>query len=117
MVGEKRLKTDKFGLSYDDNEPYNAPGWDSEIVRFATRDVDQPTGTFGPSPDVRFTDPAIFVPDPNSGLSQFGSSHPSGINAAMSDGSVRIIRFNPAGDVFRRACVRNDGLVFNPDDI
>ena len=114
MLGEKRMKLDKFGVSYDDNESFVSPGWDSEIERRAVRDLDRPTTDRGPSRDIRVTDPAIFT-DPNSGLSQFGSSHPSGCNMALADGSVRSIRFNPDPETFRRLCVRNDGLVVNPD--
>src|SRR5262249_4332595 len=33
MLGEKQLNIARFGLTYDDNEPYVAPGWDSEIFR------------------------------------------------------------------------------------
>ena len=114
MLGEKRMKLDKFGVSYDDNEAYVSPGWDSEIERRAVRDLDRPTTDRGPSRDIRVTDPAIFT-DPNSGLSQFGSSHPSGCNVALADGSVRHVRFNPDPETFRRLCVRNDGLVVNLD--
>src|SRR4051812_37635726 len=42
MLGEKRLKLGKFGVSYDDNEACYSPGWDSEMVRFAQPDPDAP---------------------------------------------------------------------------
>lgn len=112
MVGEKRLKLDKMGVSYDDNEPAVSPGWESEIVRRAVTDFDRPSGDRGPSRDIRRTVVPTGV-DPNNGLIQFGSSHPSGINAVFCDGAVRLIRFNPNPEVFRRVCVRHDGLVIN----
>jgi prepilin-type N-terminal cleavage/methylation domain-containing protein/prepilin-type processing-associated H-X9-DG protein len=110
MVGEKRMKLDRFNLSYDS---YYSAGWDSETIRAAVTDKD--TGTsWGPSPDIRRTNPAIFS-DVNSGLAQFGSSHASGCNFVLADGSVRHVRFNPNRTQFRRFCVRNDGAVLNLD--
>jgi prepilin-type N-terminal cleavage/methylation domain-containing protein len=116
MVGEKRMKRDRFGMTYDDNESWAEPGWDSEIFRRAARDADRPVTDRGPSRDIVLTDPAIFA-DPNSGLVQFGSSHPSGINAVMGDGSVRFVRFNPDPYAFQRYCVRNDGTTFDPNNV
>lgn len=119
MVGEKRMKLDKFNTSYDDNESYYSAGWDSETIRAAVTDADDANlpaarRTWGPSRDIRVTDPALFS-DVNSGLSQFGSSHASGCNFALADGSVRHVRFNPDRTQFRRFCVRNDGAVLNFD--
>lgn len=108
MLGEKQLNIFRFGLTYDDNEPYNAPGWDSEIVRFGH--VSQP-----PAHD-RFH-PSFTNTDPNVGSNRFGSSHPTGFNACMGDGSVRHIRYDVNATVFNRACVRNDGRVYNPEDL
>lgn len=105
MVGEKRLKLDRLGKSFDDNEAYVSPGWDSEIYRIAkTGEFGAPAGSRGPT-----MDPDTSTDD--NGLSGFGSSHGSGMNAAMSDGSVRTIRYDPDPETFRRACVRNDKLV------
>jgi prepilin-type N-terminal cleavage/methylation domain-containing protein len=109
LAGEKRLKLDRFGWSYDDNESYVSPGWDSEIVRFATTDTDM-TNNRGPNPDIQKTDIMTF-PDPDSGLNQFGSSHANVMNAVMGDGSVRFIRYAPDMEFFRRLCIMNDGLV------
>jgi prepilin-type N-terminal cleavage/methylation domain-containing protein/prepilin-type processing-associated H-X9-DG protein len=115
MVGEKRMKVDRFFQTYDDNESYYSPGWDSEVIRAAVADVDTTAAagnlSWGPNPDVRKTGP-IF-PDPNSGLAQFGSSHSSGCNFVLCDGSVRHVRFNPDRVQFRRFCTRNDGAVLN----
>ena len=67
----------------------------------------------GPSRDLTAGDPASS--DPNAGLHQFGSSHPGGCNMVLTDGSVRMVRFQPDMEQFRRLCVRNDSLVVNPD--
>ena len=40
---------------------------------------------------------------------RFGSSHPSGINVAFADGSVRPVRYSIDPDVWVLLCVRNDG--------
>ncbi|MFO0850451.1 MAG: DUF1559 domain-containing protein [Gemmataceae bacterium] len=113
MAGEKRLKLDKLGVSYDDNEPFTHPGWDSEVQRRAVWDEDRPLGDRGPSRDIRTTPEVCRWPDPDSGLDQFGSSHPAGCNVVMCDGSVRNIRFNPDPETVRRLCVRNDGQSLN----
>jgi prepilin-type N-terminal cleavage/methylation domain-containing protein len=113
MVGEKRLKRDKFGVSTDDNESCYAPGWDEDIFRRAVKDTDQPC--CGPNPDVvRTTDPPFT--NPNSSLVQFGSSHTGGMNGVLADGSVRLIRYNPNATAFKNLCVRNDGKVVNLND-
>jgi prepilin-type N-terminal cleavage/methylation domain-containing protein/prepilin-type processing-associated H-X9-DG protein len=114
MVGEKRLKHDRFGMSTDDNEACYYPGWDPEIVRFATPDVDRPC--CGPSRDVLVTTTPPFT-QPNSALVQFGSSHPGGINAVLADGSVRFIRYGVDPTTFRNLCVRDDGGIVNLDDL
>jgi prepilin-type N-terminal cleavage/methylation domain-containing protein len=115
LAGEKRMKKDRFGKTSDDNESWAEPGWDSEIYRVAARDPDRPTGDRGPSPDIAATTIPPFTADNiDSGLSQFGSSHPSGANFVLGDGSVRHIRFNPNPTAFQRFCVRNDGNTFDP---
>ncbi len=119
LFGEKRMKLDKFGQSYDDNESAFSPGWDSEIARAAVADTDT-NGTagrplsWGPNQDIRVTNPGIFS-DPESGLNQFGSSHASGCQFVLCDGSVRGVRFNPDRVIFRRFCTKADGQVLNSD--
>jgi len=121
MLSEKRLKLahlNAASTTYDDNESAYTPGWDTDIYRRAVADPDTP-GRRGPSADV----PALSVrfpgqpttADVHQGSSQFGSSHPSAVNAVLGDGSVRAIRYNPDPELFRRLCVRNDGQVVNPD--
>ena len=115
MAGEKRMKVAKFGISYDDNEAYVSPGWESEIMRRAVTDFDTNSATtlsWGPNRDIPADGPHSF-PDPFEGLQQFGSSHPGGCNLLMCDGSIRNIRFNPERTNFRRLCTRNDGASIN----
>lgn len=116
MLGEKRMKLDRFGTSYDDDESWASPGWDLEIFRRATFDPDRPNTDRGPSPDIARTDLSTF-PDLDSALMQFGSSHQRGINVVMGDGAVRFVRFNPNPTAFQRYCVRNDNATFNPNDL
>ena len=40
------MKLDKFNTSYDDNESYYTPGWDSEVVWVATTDLNS-NGSWG----------------------------------------------------------------------
>lgn len=109
LFGEKRMKLDRFGLSRDDDESAFAAGWESEVVRAALADPDSAGAGWGPSRDVRFTDPRVF-PDPDGGLNQFGSSHPSGCLFVLCDGSVRAVRFDLDPATFRRFLMRADGL-------
>lgn len=99
LVAEKQLNPDRFGLTYDDNEPYVAPGWDSEIYRIGTT-------TYVPKLDSMH--PSYTASDPYVGSHYFGSSHPGMMNAALADGSVRSISYGITPEIFRRLCVRND---------
>jgi len=114
LFGEKRMKLDKFGVSYDDNESLFTAGWDSEVVRAAVTDSDTTAAlnnlNWGPNRDIPVTEPSVFN-DPNSGLRQFGSSHPNGCNFVRCDGSVMLFRFNPERNLFRRFCTKADGMV------
>jgi prepilin-type N-terminal cleavage/methylation domain-containing protein len=106
MLGEKMLNVTRFGLTHDDNEPAVAPGWDPEIYRI------------GSTPPAHDREHASYTNvDPNVGSNRFGSSHPTTINVAMGDGSVRGVRFGISAAVFQRATVRNDGLTFNPNEL
>ena len=48
---------------------------------------------------------------------KFGSAHSSGFNAVFADASVRQIRYGVNLGVFTFASVRNDGQVFNMDEL
>lgn len=100
MVGEKRMKLDGLGQTYDDNEPAVAPGWDSEIFRQAATDSDIP-GSRGPNRDMRDgVATSVNGPDGLSASNQFGSSHLATANFAMCDGAVRSIRSIPTRKCF-----------------
>jgi hypothetical protein len=43
----------------------------------------------------------------------FGSSHPSGTNLLLSDGSVRSVKFTVSPDTFRKLAVIDDGGVID----
>jgi prepilin-type N-terminal cleavage/methylation domain-containing protein len=108
LLGEKQLNIDRFGRTYDDNEPYAAPGWDSEIFRIGSATA--PPGHDREHPSWTNADPFV-------GSNRFGSMHPVTFNAALSDGSVRSVRYAVNLEVFRRACARNDGMTFAHDDL
>jgi prepilin-type N-terminal cleavage/methylation domain-containing protein len=104
LLGDKQLNIERLGETYDDNEPYAAPGWDSEIYRVGS--ATNPPGHDREHPSYTNVDPYV-------GSSRFGSMHPVTFNAAFGDGAVRPIRYVVDTEVFRRACVRNDGLVYD----
>jgi prepilin-type N-terminal cleavage/methylation domain-containing protein/prepilin-type processing-associated H-X9-DG protein len=108
MLGEKQLASNKWGQTYDDNEAYVSPGWDSEIFRIGSNN-------HPPRHDREHT--AYTAADPFSGSALFGSAHSSGINVTMGDGSVRHIRYGVNLTAWTRACARNDGLVVNHNDL
>jgi len=102
MLGEKQLNRTRFGSTYDDNEPFAAPGWDSEIFRIGSP-------TYPPNPDSAH--PSYTNTDPNVGSNHFGSQHPGLFIGALADGSVRQIAFTIDPALFRNVCVRNDANV------
>ena len=121
MVAEKRLNGSRVGLAQsDDNEGYTA-GWDHDIYRGAgtyTRIIGgrrvviqrHPAQDYFAARDP--LDPAI-----NYGGGRFGSAHTASFNACFADRSVRTIRYSVNFTVFTRACRRNDGQVYNADDL
>ncbi len=91
MVADKRLGRKNLGRPQsDDNEGYTA-GWDWDTIR-SSNYVPQMDGL-------------------TNTVSDFGSSHISGINAVFVDGSVHIIKYGVTRTIFRRLCDVNDGLV------
>ncbi len=98
LAGEKRLDLNVLNQSQcDDNEGYSS-GWDWDIIRW---------GNNPPQPDPKSNDQCELL---------FGSSHTSGINAILCDGSVRSVRYSVTPATFTAACVRNDGQVVNIND-
>jgi prepilin-type N-terminal cleavage/methylation domain-containing protein/prepilin-type processing-associated H-X9-DG protein len=109
LAGEKRLNLARLGAASDDNECPFLSGWNGDWDHYrrawAVHGVWQ-------APQRDYADPGTAAA--NQG---FGSSHPSGVNAAFGDGSVRHIRYGVSPEAFRRACVRNDGLPLGGDDL
>jgi prepilin-type processing-associated H-X9-DG protein len=99
LVGEKRMNLAFLGEPQpDDNEGYTA-GWDKDTVRTMKRIPE-----------------ADYVGDED-GRRQFGSSHAGGFNAALADGSVRVIRYEVDLKTFERLGNKNDNEVFSLDDL
>jgi prepilin-type processing-associated H-X9-DG protein len=97
LLAEKRLRVSSVGSEQsDDNEGYTT-GWDHDMTRCAS---------IVPKRDHRNN--AI-----GDGQGRFGSSHPSGINVVLCDGSVRLISFNVNKLTFHRLGYRNDGQNFD----
>jgi len=92
LLGEKQLDSARIGTyQSDDNEGYTA-GWDWDEVRGTT---------MTPAQDYPW----------NRGYSdnRFGSSHPSGCNFLLCDGSVRLISYSVSANTFALLGSRNDG--------
>ncbi|MDW8221772.1 MAG: DUF1559 domain-containing protein [Gemmatales bacterium] len=99
MAGDKQTNPRYLGQSGGDNEPYNNPGWDEDVVR---------TGKNPPQHDSHHpAEPPTFW------SKRFGSMHPAGVNVVLGDGSIRNIRYTVPQDLFWRLCVRDDGLPVN----
>lgn len=116
FVAEKLVNRPTDGASnntasdFSDNESCFGPGYpDGDIMRGC---IANGSGWRTPVQDTK-EDPA-----PDDQLYwRFGSAHPIGMGAVFGDGSVRTIRYAVDGNVFRRACVRNDLESFGFDDL
>jgi prepilin-type N-terminal cleavage/methylation domain-containing protein len=108
LLGDKQLNPQNLGYTYDDNEAYVAPGWDSEIFRRGSE-------RYPPGPDAEHR--SFTHSDPNVGSVHFGSSHMGLLNVALADGSVRAVRFTVDLDLFRRLCECADGSTIVLDDL
>jgi prepilin-type N-terminal cleavage/methylation domain-containing protein/prepilin-type processing-associated H-X9-DG protein len=119
LAGDKRFRLNNLltGTMPDDNEGYCA-GWDQDTIRGATTNGN--TGQIRvPMTDWLGTDLEDPV-DPTShtnGDYRFGSSHPGTCNILFGDGSVRGVRYNPDGVIWRAACIRNDGINYSFDQL
>ena len=120
ILGDKRLRTVNIGRDQsDDNEGF-ACGWDHDNVRdtlhwrppmpdpyHRSRDVNDGCGTGADRRDVAWTDIDGNPRGPDRrcaavwhGDWRFGSSHPTGFQIAMADGSVHFVQYNISMDVF-----------------
>jgi prepilin-type N-terminal cleavage/methylation domain-containing protein/prepilin-type processing-associated H-X9-DG protein len=99
MLGDKQLNTSQLGHSQDDSETCFRSGWYGDYAVYRV----------GLNPPAADTNRAWG----NEPSDRFGSSHAQGLNVTFADGSVRFVRYRISAIVWQRACVRNDGLVFD----
>jgi len=115
LIGEKHMNLNNYGngSSGNDNQGYWR-GVDSDICGLAM------TPTFTATGAPQFWQPLQDDPvDRNSGSgSTFGSAHPGGFQAAMCDGSVRMVHYAVnVTAVLMPACQRNDSTPFSLDNL
>lgn len=98
IIGEKYLMPEnwKTGMDATDNNPLFS-GFDWDWQRWSMN---------GPKLDKRGV----------SDWSSFGSSHTTGLNMAMCDGSVKFTNYSISPTVFTRMCGRNDGEATGSSD-
>jgi prepilin-type processing-associated H-X9-DG protein len=108
MLAHARLLTVLVSsLLIDDDRGYRS-GWDFDVNRNAS-----------PPPERDYDAELLTLRNPNTyaeelrKLSQFGSAHGKGLNAAFADGSVRQISYSIGPLVFHRMGRRNDGRTLN----
>ena len=103
MVGEKAMHPEFLGNNGGDNENWNNPGWDEDIIRYGGKVISGVLEGYPPIPDSQVTASSGYWPD------MFGSSHSGGSQFCMGDGSVRLIAFQIDRETFRRLSHRVDG--------
>lgn len=108
LVGEKALNRGLLGQSQTDDDSGWVDGWDWDVIRW---------GYFQPIPDWNDPNPAVAHSTNYQAHGSFGSSHTTGFNVVLADGSVRTVRFSVTLAVFKSFSSRNDGAAFNPDDL
>jgi prepilin-type N-terminal cleavage/methylation domain-containing protein len=102
LVGDKRMNLAFLGeIQSDDNEGYTA-AWDKDTMRTVNR---------APEPD--FMSQEV----DEDGHRRFGSSHASGFNAGLADGSVQSIRYEIDPTVFQRIGNKSDNEVVSLDEL
>ncbi len=99
LLGDKQLNTSQLGFSQDDSETCFRSGWNGDFTVYRV----------GIQPPAADSSRAWGLPASD----RFGSSHALGLNVTFADGSVRFVRYHINATVWQRACVRNDGLVFD----
>lgn len=101
LFAEKQLHATVWGTAGGDNEVWQNPGWDEDILR---------VGNEAPQPDKMHPDSK----QAQHWSRKFGGSHPAGLNAARVDGSVGFVAFNVDATVWLRFSTIADGEVL-PD--
>lgn len=100
VIGEKQLSPIRYKTGDWHDDAGWADGWDPDVIRY--------TG-FTPNPDLKY--------DNQGGWEgyRFGSTHPSGMNILLADGSVRFLGYSVDATIFNRLGHREDGGTI-PDD-
>jgi prepilin-type N-terminal cleavage/methylation domain-containing protein/prepilin-type processing-associated H-X9-DG protein len=118
LASEKALSTAFYrGGDGNDNQGWWR-GMDSDIVGGIYVPVSPtPAPAYKLQADQKWGAPGVSNTYNYSGnFSMFGSAHPGGINAALCDGSVRVIRYTvDINNVLTPLCVRDDALTFTLD--
>jgi prepilin-type processing-associated H-X9-DG protein len=100
MAGERGMPVQWYDGRNGVNEWGFASSRDAGVFIFS-----QP---YGPCQDL------IGTPDKNYRV-QWGSAHPTGMNALFADGSVHVIPYTIPSTTFKNLCIRNDGQVVDLD--
>ncbi len=108
-IGEKFFPVGTGGASSDDKGAFH--GFDDNTFRST---VTHPNYGQNPMQDCRLGTPGCAPNDWNMKF-LFGSAHPSGINVAMGDGSVRSIKYGINPVTFNQLGHTSDGGVINLD--
>lgn len=134
VIGEKRLSLHNIGVGQTDDDNGYWCGWDNDVRRVAHWKWNPMPDPSGKHPTTgnnngnvvvrRATDASgnAFASATqsvafNHGHDRFGSSHPSGWQAAMTDGAVKMFSYNLDLEVFRRLGCRNDKQAVNLDNL
>lgn len=96
LIGEKQLHVTTFGIAGGDNERWNNAGYDEDVVR---------CGYQTPEPDDLHPDDTR----PTFWSRRFGGPHPAGVNVVRVDGSVDVVSYDVAADVWLNFCRIRDG--------
>ena len=98
-VRKETSSHDALIRSQDDDDIGYTSGWDQDTIRT----TDRP-----PAPDYRgeFSSKAT-------GQLLFGSSHPGALNAVMTDGSVRVIKYSIDPRTFKLLGNKADGMILS----
>jgi hypothetical protein len=104
LLGEKCLNVSLLGQGNPDDDAGWIDSWDWDIMRWAYY---QPIRDYRDPMDPRWH--AYTVEH-----TSFGSSHPTGFNSAICDGSVRHIEYSIDGIAFQQLGSRSDGIAGTP---
>ena len=100
LLGEKCLNRDLLWTGRCDDDSGWVSGWDADINRWGYNVANG--GPLSPMPDYHMPKEGLMADTGNDAnyYARFGSSHPSGSNFAMCDGSVRSVSYNVSWLVF-----------------